>query len=138
MQKARLLTGVSYRGTVFRLSANCLFWNALGRMMRKPDIGEFNLGASAGAVVGAIGSLFAIGIGPAIVHRKAAFLFGTPLLALICWVLGGIAGWLIGGQVGPRLGFRLQSERAELVGGALGGLLPVIVILIWGWRMAMR
>jgi len=112
------------------------FLERCARMMRKPGIGEFNLGASAGAVVGAIGSLFAVGIGPAIVHRKAALLFGTPILALICWVLGGIAGWLIGGQLGPRLGFRFESDRAEMWGGAVGGLLPVIVILIWGWRMA--
>jgi len=104
--------------------------------MRRPGLGEFNLGASAGAVVGAIGSLFAIGIGPAIVHRNAAQLFGTPILALLCWVTGGIAGWLIGGQVGPRLGFRFNSDRAELLGGIVGGMLPVVVILIWGWRMA--
>jgi|SRR5215472_6773230 len=104
--------------------------------MRRPGIGEFNLGASAGAVVGAIGSLFAIGIGPAIVYRNPSKLFGTPLLALLCWVVGGIVGWVLGGQLGPRLGFRLNSDRAELVGGAVGGMLPVIIILVWGWRMA--
>jgi len=104
--------------------------------MRRPGLGEFNLGASAGAVVGAIGSLFAIGIGPAIVHRNPAKLFGTPILALLCWVAGGIAGWLIGGQVGPRRGLRFSSDRAGLVGGVVGGILPVIVILVWGWRMA--
>jgi hypothetical protein len=103
--------------------------------MRKPGLGESNLGALAGAVVGAIGGLFAIGIAPAIIGRQLALLFHTPILALICWLISGPVGWLIGGQLGPRFGDTFQSERAEIAGGILGGLVPVVLIALWGWYM---
>jgi hypothetical protein len=106
--------------------------------MRSPSFGEANLGALAGAVVAAIGGLFAIGVGPAIIGRSLALLFGTPILGLICWLVSGSVGWVIGGQVGPRLGYRFQTPRAELVGGVLGGLVPVILIALWGCYMVMR
>jgi hypothetical protein len=44
-------------------------------------------------------------------------------------------GWLIGGQLGPRFGDALRSERAEIAGGVLGGLVPVVLIALWGWYM---
>jgi hypothetical protein len=103
--------------------------------MRKPPLGEANLGAVAGAVVGAIGGLFAIGIGPAILGKNLALLFGTPILALVCWFVSGPIGWVIGGQVGPRIGEKFNTQRAELIGGALGGLVPVLMIALWGWYM---
>lgn len=104
--------------------------------MRGPGIGESNLGAAAGAAVGAIGGLFAIGFLPAIQFRDLSLLIATPMLNLICFGLCGAAGWLLGGQIGPRLGMRFSSPRAEVVAGVLGGLVPVILIAIWGWRMA--
>ena len=103
--------------------------------MRKPGLGEANLGALTGAIVGAIGGLFAIGIGPAIVGKNLALLFHTPILGLICWLVSGPVGWLIGGQIGPRLGDRFQSNNGEIAGGVLGGLLPVVTIALWGWYM---
>src|ERR1043166_6878369 len=103
--------------------------------MRNPGFGETNLGALTGAVVGAIGGLFAIGIGPAIVGRNLALLFGTPILALICWIVCGLAGWIFGGQVGPRLGEKLDSQKAEIIGGIVAGLVPVLLIAVWGWSM---
>ena len=103
--------------------------------MRNPGFGEINLGALAGAVVGAIGGLFAIGIGPAIASRNIALLFGTPILALICWVISGLLGWVLGGQVGPRVGEKLNSQKAEVIAGVLTGLLPVLLIAFWGWSM---
>ena len=103
--------------------------------MRTPGFGEANWGAVAGAVVGAIGGLFAIGIAHAIVARNLALLFGTPVIALVCWVVGGPIGWLIGGQTGPRLGHKFNNQRAEVLGGALGGLVPVVLIALWGWYM---
>ena len=104
--------------------------------MRHPGIGEANLGAVAGAVVGAIGGLFAIGIGPALVARNPAHLFRYPLLSLICWLISGLLGWLLGGQVGPRLGEMLRNQRAEIITGGVAGLVPVVLIALWGWRMA--
>jgi hypothetical protein len=98
--------------------------------------GESNLGAVAGAVTAAIGGLFAIGIAPAIIGRNPAMLFSTPMLGLLCWLVSGPVGWLIGGQLGPRVGQQFNNQRAEIIGGAIGGLIPVILIALWGWYMA--
>jgi hypothetical protein len=104
---------------------------------RTPGFGETNLGAVAGAVVGSIGGLFAIGIGPAIVSRNVSLLFGTPILGLVSWIVCLVAGWFIGGQIGPRVGFVCKSPRAETVGGALAGFIPVLLIILFGWYMAL-
>jgi hypothetical protein len=101
----------------------------------KPSIGEANLGALVGAIVGATGGLFAIGIAPAILERKLAMLFLFPTLGLMCMLLSGTIGWLLGGQIGPRLGYRFNSPRAEITGGAVSGLVPVILAALWGWYM---
>lgn len=106
--------------------------------MRKPGIGEASQGALAGAVVGGIGGLFAVGLAPAIMARNAALLFGTPILGVICWLISLPAGWLIGGQIGPRLGSCFRSQIIELFGGVIGGLIPVAVIAWWGWYMTTR
>ncbi len=103
--------------------------------MRTPGFGEANLGALVGAVVGAIGGLFAVGIAPAIIGRNLALLFATPMIGLLCWLVSGPVGWLIGGQVGPRLGDKFMTQRAEIIGGFLGGLVPIITIALWGWYM---
>jgi hypothetical protein len=103
--------------------------------MRRPPIGEFNLGALAAAVVGSIGGLFAVGLPPAILARNPALLFGTPILGLICWLVSGLAGWFLGGQIGPRLGEKFESQQAEVLGGALAGLIPVTGIALWSWYM---
>jgi hypothetical protein len=103
--------------------------------MRKPSFGEANLGAVVGAVVGAIGGLVAIGIAPAIIYRDPAQLFRTPILALLSWLISTPTGWVLGGQLGPRLSSILNFPNAEIVGGVLGGLLPVGLIGLWGWWM---
>lgn len=105
---------------------------------RKPGFGETNLGAVMGAVVGSIGGLFAVGIVPTILYKNIAYLFGTPILALISWISSIITGWLIGGQIGPRVGMCFRSQRAESIGGGVGGLIPIIVILLWSWYMTTR
>src|SRR3954447_20596235 len=104
----------------------------VGLHMSKPPFGEANTGSVIGAVVGAIGGLFAIGIAPAILSRNISLLFGTPILAIISWLVSGLLGWIIGGQLGPRLGDLFRNRQAEAVGGALGGLVPVIIIALWG------
>jgi hypothetical protein len=103
--------------------------------MRKPPIGEYNLGALAGAVVGSIGGLFAVGLPPAILARNPALLLGTPVLGLLSWLISGLLGWFLGGQIGPRLGEKFYSQQAELFGGALAGLVPVVCITLWSWYM---
>ncbi len=103
--------------------------------MRNPRLGEPNLGAVAGATVGGIGGLFAIGIAPAIIGRNPALLFGWPMLGLICWLISIPVGWLLGGQIGPRCGEKFNHERAEIAGGVLGGLIPVVLIALFGWYM---
>jgi hypothetical protein len=114
---------------------NLFLARRLGTGMKGPRIGEVNTGAAAGATVGAIGGLFAIGIAPAIIGRNAGLLIGTPILALFCCLISGPIGWVIGGQVGPRLGELLKNQGAELVGGIVGGLVPVVAIALWAWYM---
>jgi hypothetical protein len=89
----------------------------------------------AGAVTGSIGGLFAIGLVRAILGRHIALLLSAPILSLISWVVCGVVGWLLGGQIGPPLGEKFQSERAEYLGGALGGLIPVLLVALWEWYM---
>lgn len=102
----------------------------------KPGFGESNMGALAGAIVGAIGGLFAVEFAHAIITRSLAVLFSTPILGLFCWLISGPIGWVIGGQLGPRFGDKFATRRAEVLGGALGGLVPVTIIALWGWYMA--
>ena len=103
--------------------------------MRKPPIGEFNLGALGGAVVGSIGGLFAVGLPPAILARNPALLFDTPILGVLSWLISGLVGWFLGGQVGPRLGEKYGSQQAEIFGGALAGLIPVVGITLLSWYL---
>ena len=127
----------SSANSVARIGALLLFsvYERLLPQMRKPSIGEFNLGALAGAVVGSIGGLFSVGLPPAILARNPALLFGTPILGLLSWLLSGLVGWFLGGQVGPRVAEKSESQQAELFGGALAGLIPVVCIALWSWYM---
>jgi len=106
--------------------------------MRKVPLGEFNLGALAGAIVGSIGGLFAIGVVRAILHRNVTQVFETPILATVSWLICGILGWLAGGQIGPRVGEKYFFPHAELAGGALGGLIPVLLVALWALYMTLR
>ena len=101
----------------------------------RPSFGGANMGALAGSVSGAIGGLFALGIAPAIVSHNAALLFETPILGLASFCISGGLGWLIGGQIGPRIGKRFRFNLAEIIGGSIGGLVPVIALVFLGWYM---
>src|SRR5260370_16139744 len=99
--------------------------------MNGPRLGEANLGALSGAVAGAIAGLFAVGIAPAIASGSVARLIGTPKLAFISFLLSGVIGWFLGGQIGGRLGEGMNSKRAEIIGGGVGGLIPALAIGLW-------
>ena len=106
--------------------------------MIKPPIGEYNMGALAGAVVGSIGGLFAIGVVRAILGRNIALLLAMPILGVVSFLVCGIAGWLVGGQIGPRLSEKYYSERLEILGGALGGVVPVLLVALWAWYKSLH
>ena len=96
------------------------------------------MGALAGAVVGSIGGLFAIGVVRAILGKNIALLLSMPMLGLSSWLVCGLVGWFLGGQIGPRVGERYYSQQAELLGGAIGGLIPVLLVALWAWHMSTR
>jgi len=102
-------------------------------MIRKPGFGEANLGAVAGAVTGAIGGLLAVGIPMAIAGRDPALLVIFRNLAMMGFIICVPVGWLLGGQIGPRSTGLLGEQRGELIGGILGGLLPVLGLMGWAW-----
>jgi hypothetical protein len=110
----------------------------LWKQMLKTPLGEYNMGALAGAVVGSIGGLFAIGVVRAILGRNIALLLATPILGVVSFIVCGIAGWLAGGQIGPRLGEKYYSQRVEMLGGALGGVIPVLLVAAWALYMSLR
>jgi hypothetical protein len=110
----------------------------LGQQMLKPPLGEYNMGALAGAVVGSIGGLFAIGVVRAILGRNIALLLAMPLLGVVSFLVCGIGGWLVGGQIGPRLAEKYYSQRVEMLGGALGGVIPVLLVAAWALYMSLH
>ncbi|HOX58715.1 MAG TPA: hypothetical protein P5205_16375 [Candidatus Paceibacterota bacterium] len=101
--------------------------------MNEPPQREYRLSALIGAIVGSIGGLFAIGLVRAFLWHNLALLFSTPILGLLSFFLCGAIGWVLGGQIGPRLGEKLNSRSAEMVGGAVGGLIPVLSLALWAW-----
>jgi len=103
--------------------------------MRKPPFAEANLGAIVGTVVGASGGLFALGIARAILARDPGMLVATSILNVACWLLSGLGGWLIGGQLGPRFERLLPEPRGQVLGGILGGLVPVVLFALLGWYL---
>lgn len=103
--------------------------------MKKPRIGEGSLGAVVGAVVGAVGGLIAVTIPYAIVTRDLHALSAARTLGLIGFFVSTPVGWLLGGQIGPRLEGLLRERAAGIVGGLIGGLIPVGGFIYWGWRL---
>ena len=106
--------------------------------MRKPGFGESNLGAAIGAAVGSVGGLFSAGIVPAIVYKDITVLFRAPIISLIAWLASIVGGWFIGGQIGPRVGERFRSRRAEMIGGGIGGMIPIAAVILWSWYVTRR
>jgi len=102
-------------------------------MKPRPSIGEANLAALIGAAIGSIGGLFALGLAPAIMYRAPEWLVRWPKLNLFSFCLCGAVAWMIGGQIGPRLQWIFGERNGLIVGGILGGLLPVAGVVAFGW-----
>lgn len=102
--------------------------------MKGPGFGEANLGALAGAVTGAIGGLFAVGIPTAILYHDRNMLLAFPSFNLLSFAICGVGGWVLGGQIGPRAGAKFQHSRVEIVAGGFGGLIPVLLVFFWRWH----
>jgi len=107
-------------------------------MSRKPSFAEPNLAAMIAAVIGSICGLFALGIAPALITGNPRFLAAVPTLNVICFFLCGVFGWLLGGQLGPRLEGLFGEKNGYIIGGILSGLLPVLAVIAFGWYMAMH
>jgi len=106
--------------------------------MRKPGIGEANLGAVIGATVGAVGGLFAVTIPYAILTRDLSALSMARTYGLMGFIVSTPIGWILGGQISPRIEGRLSERAAGIIGGAIGGLVPVSGFIYWGWRLITR
>ncbi len=100
-----------------------------------PSFGEASMGALSGLIAGAIGGLVALGVAPALINHNPALLFETPILGLVSFCVSGAFGWLIGGQLGPRVRKKFEFSLAEVIGGLVGGLLPVVGIALLGWYL---
>jgi len=103
-------------------------------MNQRPP-GVYSLSAVIGAVVGSTGGLFAIGAVRAILGQNIALIFRFPILGFLSWIVCGLLGWVLGGFIGPKCGQVFRSYQAELLGGAFGGLIPVLLVAIWAWYM---
>ncbi len=100
--------------------------------MREPSFGKENLGAVIGAVTGALGGLFAVVIPLAILTRNIQMLSAARTLGIISFVVCTPIGWFAGGYICHVLTKILGAKKAGILGGLLGGLLPVTGFALWG------
>lgn len=106
--------------------------------MREPNFGKENLGAVIGAVTGAVGGLFAVAIPLAILTRNLQALSAARTFGLISFLVCTPIGWFAGGYLSHALTKTLGEKKAGILGGSLGGLLPVTGFTLWGFYMIMR
>jgi hypothetical protein len=104
----------------------------------EPSIGKENLGAVIGAVVGAIGGLVAITIPYAIMTRNFQNLSAARNFGLISFLLCTPVGWFAGGYLTHLLEKYVRPKTAGIIGGVIGGLLPVTGVALYGWQMVSR
>lgn len=103
--------------------------------MKGPPIGQPNLAALIGAITGAVSGLFAVGVAPAIAVGSLRLLVAYPNISFVCFLISGPIGWLLGGQIGPRLERRYPHVQAHWIAGIAAGLIPFVLIVLWGWYM---
>jgi len=101
--------------------------------MKPGSIGEPNLAALIGSGIGSITGLIAIGVAPAIIDQNPRLMLAHPTIGLICFVLGGAFGWLVGGLLGSRLARRRHAQQGYILGGLIGGLIPFTAFVFLGW-----
>ena len=101
--------------------------------MMEPSIGKENLGAVIGAVIGAVGGLFAIAIPLAIMTGNVQRLSDARKLGLFGFLVSVPIGWFAGGYISHALGKKMSLKAAGIIGGTIGGLMPVTAIALLGW-----
>jgi hypothetical protein len=106
--------------------------------MKEPSVGKENMGAVIGAVIGAVGGLFAIAIPLAVMTGNVHALSVARKLGLIGFVVSVPIGWFAGGYLSHALEKKLSLKAAGIVGGVIGGLLPVTGIALYGWHLVTR
>ena len=99
----------------------------------EPSVGKENLGAVIGAVIGAVGGLFAIAIPLAIMTRNIQNLSAARTFGLISFLVCTPVGWFAGGYISHALEKKLPRKAAWIVGGIIGGMLPVTAVALLGW-----
>lgn len=106
--------------------------------MNEPSVGKENLGAVLGAVLGAFGGLIAIAIPYAILTRNFQNLSVARNFGLISFVICTPFGWFAGGYLSHLLNKVLPLKPANILGGIIGGLLPVTGVALYGWYLTAR
>jgi hypothetical protein len=106
--------------------------------MIEPSVGKENLGAVIGALIGAIGGLFAIAIPLAIMTGNLQALGVARKLGLIGFLVSVPTGWFAGGYISHALEKKLSTKAAGIIGGIIGGLLPVSGIALLGWYIVSK
>lgn len=106
--------------------------------MNEPSVGKENLGAVIGAVVGAVGGLVAIAIPYAVMTRNFQNLSAARTFGLVSFLICTPIGWFAGGYLSHFLERFLPVKAASIVGGIVGGLLPVTGVALYGWHLASK
>jgi hypothetical protein len=106
--------------------------------MKEPSIGKENLGAVIGAVIGALGGLVAITIPYAIMTGDFQALSAARKFGLISFVVCVPSGWFGGGYLTHLLEKKFPVKFSAIVGGLLGGLIPVSAFAAWGYYLITR
>lgn len=106
--------------------------------MKEPSVGKENLGAVIGAVIGAVGGLVAIAIPYALMTRNVQSLSAARSFGLISFLICTPVGWFAAGYLSHFLERFLAVKTANIVGGIIGGLLPVTAVALYGWHYVSR
>ncbi len=86
-------------------------------------------------VIGGMGGLVAIAIPLAILRGDIRALSEARAFGLVGFLVSATVGWFLGGQIGPRLERFLGERFAHVLGGVLGGLIPIAGLAFWGWYL---